>query len=53
MSGKVSALKVEGESCGASLYQHSSKDEGWQATFGEGIYPFVAFTNAGAVSDDV
>lgn len=54
MNGKVSALRVEGSDCAATLYQHDSEGQGeGEATFTEGIYPAKAFTDGGAVTDDV
>jgi hypothetical protein len=51
MNGMVSALRVEGANCAATLYQHEM--EGWEATFTTGLYPTKAFTDAGAVIGDM
>jgi len=48
---EVSAIKVFGAGCEATLFEHEFS--GWQATFGEGIYDVSAFLAKGAHNDHV
>jgi len=48
---EVSAIKVFGAGCEATLFEHEFT--GWQATFGEGIYDVSAFLAKGAHNDHV
>jgi len=48
---QVSAIKVEGKGCVATVYQHDMK--GWSANFEEGTYNMKAFMKKGAKNDQM